>query len=122
VHAIAIAGLCLLAAGSIVMVVLPGIDAFDRYTITATMVVYITGLGVYAPMAIAAALSLFGERAGTASSVVGFAQMAGGALGTLLVAALHDTLPIRAFPVTMAATTLAALAVFPTLRGRAAAA
>jgi DHA1 family bicyclomycin/chloramphenicol resistance-like MFS transporter len=117
-NAIAIAGLCLLSIGSIVMLILPGIDTFNRYTITATMVVYITGLGVFAPMAIAGALSLFGALAGTASSVVGFAQMAGGALGTLFVAALHDSFPIRAFPITMAAMTLAALAVFLLIRPR----
>lgn len=116
VAAIAMSGLGIVTAGCLVMVVLPEIGGFNRYTITATMIVYVTGLGVYAPMAISQALSLFGERAGTASSVVGFAQMTGGAAGTLAVAVLHGWFPVRAFPITMAAMTVAAFAVFLAIR------
>jgi DHA1 family bicyclomycin/chloramphenicol resistance-like MFS transporter len=57
--------------------------------ITATAI-FLLGLGVASPLSSAAALSPFGNKAGVAAALLGFAQMAGGALGTLLAAAISS--------------------------------
>ena len=45
---------------------------------------------IASPLSSAAALSPFGNKAGVAAALLGFAQMAGGALGTLLAAAISS--------------------------------
>jgi len=57
--------------------------------ITATAI-FLLGLGIATPLSSAAALSPFGNKAGVAAALLGFAQMAGGALGTLLAAAISS--------------------------------
>ena len=57
--------------------------------ITATAI-FLLGLGISSPLSSAAALSPFGNKAGVAAALLGFAQMAGGALGTLLAAAISS--------------------------------
>jgi len=57
--------------------------------ITATAI-FLLGLGIATPLSSAAALSPFGNKAGIAAALLGFAQMAGGALGTLLAAAISS--------------------------------
>ena len=57
--------------------------------ITATAI-FLFGLGIASPLSSAAALSPFGNKAGVAAALLGFAQMAGGALGTLLAAAISS--------------------------------
>ena len=57
--------------------------------ITATAI-FLLGLGIASPLSSAAALSPFGNKAGVAAALLGFAQMAGGALGTLLAAAISS--------------------------------
>ena len=57
--------------------------------ITATAI-FLLGLGIASPLSSAAALSPFGNKAGVAAALLGFSQMAGGALGTLLAAAISS--------------------------------
>jgi DHA1 family bicyclomycin/chloramphenicol resistance-like MFS transporter len=56
----------------------------------AATVIFLLGLGIASPLSSAAALSPFGNKAGVAAALLGFAQMAGGALGTLLAAAISS--------------------------------
>jgi DHA1 family bicyclomycin/chloramphenicol resistance-like MFS transporter len=73
---------CVLArAGGIPGIVLP-------------MVVYAFGFGLVMPNATAAALEPYPDMAGVASSLVGFFQMAGGALVGYLVNALYTGTPL----------------------------
>jgi DHA1 family bicyclomycin/chloramphenicol resistance-like MFS transporter len=55
-----------------------------------TTAIFLLGLGIASPLSSAAALSPFGNKAGVAAALLGFAQMAGGALGTLLAAAISS--------------------------------
>jgi MFS transporter, DHA1 family, multidrug resistance protein len=52
--------------------------------------IFLFGLGIVSPLSSAAALSPFGNKAGVAAALLGFSQMAGGALGTLLAAAISS--------------------------------
>ncbi len=55
-----------------------------------TAAIFLLGLGIASPLSSAAALSPFGSKAGVAASLLGFAQMAGAAVGTLLAAAVSS--------------------------------
>jgi DHA1 family bicyclomycin/chloramphenicol resistance-like MFS transporter len=50
--------------------------------------IYLLGVGIASPLSNAAALSPFGDKAGVAAALLGFSQMAGGAFGALLAAAI----------------------------------
>jgi DHA1 family bicyclomycin/chloramphenicol resistance-like MFS transporter len=56
--------------------------------VLALLVVFLYGMGVVNPLSTVAALRPFPEQAGAASALVGFFQMAGGALGTIALNAL----------------------------------
>lgn len=75
-----------------------------------------TGLMI-ALLAALSALQSFSERAGTASAMLGFLQMAGAAAGSALVAVFQDEYPIFAFPLVMLAAMLLGIAFFA-LEGR----
>jgi DHA1 family bicyclomycin/chloramphenicol resistance-like MFS transporter len=109
---LALVGVAVMAASAAAMAaVLAGV-LVHKHVVNAAMVVHVTGLGILMPTAMAAALARFPERAGTAAATIGCLQMAGGALGTVAVSRLQETLPVLAFPSVMAAATLAALAVY----------
>ena len=73
-------------------------------------IMHVTGLGIFLPTAMGAALAHFPTHAGTAAAALGFLQMAGGALGTVAAGHLAPHLPVLAFPSVMAASaTLACL-------------
>jgi DHA1 family bicyclomycin/chloramphenicol resistance-like MFS transporter len=50
--------------------------------------IFLAGLGMVSPLATATALQPFGDRAGLASALVGFLQMAGAAAGVSLTASI----------------------------------
>jgi MFS transporter, DHA1 family, multidrug resistance protein len=52
--------------------------------------IFLFGLGIASPLSSAAALSPFGDKAGVAAALFGFAQMAGAACGALLAAVLSS--------------------------------
>ncbi len=52
--------------------------------------IFLSGLGIASPLSSAAALSPFGDKAGVAAALFGFAQMAGAACGALLAALLSS--------------------------------
>jgi MFS transporter, DHA1 family, multidrug resistance protein len=65
------------------------------------MMIYMLGLGLTLPQAMARALTPFPERAGAASSLAGFIQMAAGAIVGAIVGATIDLTPL-ALPLTLA--------------------
>lgn len=52
------------------------------------ILVFLAGMGTVSPLATATALQPFGDRAGLASALLGFLQMAGAAIGVLLTASI----------------------------------
>jgi len=78
----AIGGIALLLA------VLVAKDSFLLFLLT--VAIFVVGVGIASPLASAAALSPFGDKAGVAAALFGFAQMAGGACGALFAAVLSS--------------------------------
>ena len=83
-----------------------------KHVFTVGMIVFVTGLGVFLPTAVAAALTPFPGIAGSAAAMLGFLQMAGDALGTVAVSALSGATPLFAFPLVMAVSSLFAASWF----------
>jgi MFS transporter, DHA1 family, multidrug resistance protein len=77
--------------------------------IVAPMMLYMLGLGLTMPQAMAKALTPFPERAGAASSLAGFAQMSSGAFVGAVVGGAIEVTPL-ALPCALALAGLAALA------------
>jgi MFS transporter, DHA1 family, multidrug resistance protein len=107
-------GMALLVAGAAAMLAAPLLGQLHRLTIGATMIVFVTGLGLLVPATGAAALAPFKARAGTASALLGAVQMAAAGLGIASVAALQPALPVLAFPIAMALGAALALAAYRT--------
>jgi len=86
------------AIGGIAMLALALADVQSVPAVLAPMAVVLFGLGLSLPVATAAAVGPFARIAGTASALVGFMQMTGGAVVGFLVGRLHDgtTLPMAA--------------------------
>ncbi len=60
------------------------------YAIVGPVILYMVGVGQVLPQALAGALTPFPDRAGTASSLLGFIQMGSGAVVGTLVGVLHN--------------------------------
>jgi DHA1 family bicyclomycin/chloramphenicol resistance-like MFS transporter len=69
-----------LAAGGLSMALLVHFEPPHVLHVLAPMVVYMAGVGLTLPQSFAGAITPFPERAGTASSLLGFAQMTFAAL------------------------------------------
>ncbi len=52
------------------------------------VMIFLAGFGMVSPLATATSLQPFGDRAGLASALLGFLQMAGAAVGTVLTASI----------------------------------
>lgn len=82
----------------------------------AAVTLFVAGMGLINPIGTAIALEPFGDRAGIASALLGFLQMACAAIGTALIGALSVG-PSTAFVwVVLGGMTLAAAVFFPVLR------
>ena len=83
-------GLGVTAVGGIALLlaVLVAKDSFLLFLLT--VAIFVVGVGIASPLASAAALSPFGDKAGVTAALFGFAQMAGGACGALLAAVLSS--------------------------------
>jgi DHA1 family bicyclomycin/chloramphenicol resistance-like MFS transporter len=82
-----------LAAGGASMALLVLIEPPHYLHVLGPMVVYMAGVGMSLPSAMAGAIAPFPERAGTASSLVGFSQMTFAALVGVIVGHLVETTP-----------------------------
>jgi DHA1 family bicyclomycin/chloramphenicol resistance-like MFS transporter len=75
------------------------------------MMIYMIGIGMVMPQSMAAAMTPFPERAGAASSVIGFIQMTSGAVIGAVVGAFVDRSPLP-LPLTLCGMGIAALSIF----------
>ncbi|MFG3756177.1 Bcr/CflA family drug resistance efflux transporter, partial [Klebsiella pneumoniae] len=86
-------GLGVAACGGVALLVAQAIDrSLPAYLLP--VIVFLFGMGIVNPLGTALTLSPFGDRAGLASALVGFLQMAGAAAGVSVTAAL--ALPVMA--------------------------
>lgn len=95
-----VAGLLISLAGSAFMLTFPLLGVVHKFIYNACMFVFVSGLGVVLTLAIAEALRDFPERAGAASAMVGFLQIMGASLGTILVGRLAH-IQFLAVPIAM---------------------
>ena len=102
-------GLALMVTGAAVMAALfsNGIVTFVSFLLP--QLVFLAGLGIVNPVGTAAALQPFPDRAGAASAMLGFLQMGGGTLGTLLLTQMPGATPLP-LPLTMGAIAVLGLA------------
>ena len=114
---LAMIGLALMGAGATIALALPLLGLVHKHGFNLGIVTTVTGLGVLMPTAVAAALSEFPTRAGSASAFLGFSQMAFGAIATLIVGALQPALPLLAYPCVMAASAVAGAGALLLARG-----
>jgi len=84
----------------------------------AAVTLFLGGMGLVNPVATAIALEPFGDRAGIASALLGFMQMACAALGTALIGSLLIGAAAAYSLVVCGGTLLAALIFYPALRDR----
>jgi len=89
-------GAALLAAGGLGVAAVVAAGITGGVWLVAAMAVYLAGLGLAMPQAIAGALTPFPERAGTASSLMGFAQQS---VAAIVTAAVGEYLGPSAWPV-----------------------
>jgi MFS transporter, DHA1 family, multidrug resistance protein len=73
---------------ALLVAVLVAKNSFLPFLVTAA--IFLLGVGIASPLSSAAALSPFGSKAGVAAALLGFSQMAGGASGALLAAAVSS--------------------------------
>jgi DHA1 family bicyclomycin/chloramphenicol resistance-like MFS transporter len=96
-----------LAAGGLAMVAAVTMDLRSPFALAVPMALYLYGLGLAMPQAMAGALMPFPERAGAASSLLGFLQqLTASAVGI----AVGQTLGASALPLAVAIAVMGALA------------
>jgi MFS transporter, DHA1 family, multidrug resistance protein len=77
-----------IGAVALLLAVLVANNAFLPFLFTTA--IFLFGVGIASPLSSAAALSPFGNKAGVAAALFGFAQMAGAACGALLAAVVSN--------------------------------
>lgn len=82
-----ILGLGIAVAGGLMLLAAHWID-HSIWSYLIPVLVFLAGMGTVSPLATATALQPFGDRAGLASALLGFLQMAGAAIGVLLTASI----------------------------------
>jgi DHA1 family bicyclomycin/chloramphenicol resistance-like MFS transporter len=78
-------GAAVQAFGGICMIAVVASGHASAFTLVTTVAIYLGGMGLVLPQAAAGALTRFPERAGAASSLVGFVQQSGAAIVGALV-------------------------------------
>ena len=104
-------GTVVMAAGGLTMAAVVGLGFSNVGWLVGTMTIYLAGMGLALPQTQAAALTPFPDRAGTASSLLGFAQQSSAAITAV---AIGQYLGQSAWPVagTIAATGCASLVIW----------
>ncbi len=103
------AGVLLGVAGGGVLAGLAWAGIATITAVVAPMILVFASCGLVLPNATAAAIAPFARMAGSASAMLGFIQMAGGALAGYLVGRLHDGTTVPMAEVVLATTVLALL-------------
>ena len=114
-------GAAAMAAGGIAMVLAVGFGLASAAALVLPMALYLAGLGMVLPQAIAGAMTPFPERAGAASALLGFVQQSTAALcGALVGVLLGSTAwPLAGVIAAMGCATLALWVATRAVRGRA---
>jgi DHA1 family bicyclomycin/chloramphenicol resistance-like MFS transporter len=96
-------GCATLASGGLIMAAVVALGLTNVLWFVGAMTIYLAGLGFALPMAMAGALTPFPDRAGTASSLMGFAQQSSAALaaGCIGLYLGHSAWPVAAVVATM---------------------
>ena len=81
-------GVAAQAIGGLAMIAALAFGLRSPASLVAPMAIYLIGLGLTLPQAIAGAMHPYKDRAGTASSLIGFLQQSGAALCGLIVGQL----------------------------------
>ena len=84
-----IIGLCVAALGGVTLLLAHWAD-HSIWTYFIPVMIFLTGFGMVSPLATATTLQPFGDKAGLASALLGFFQMAGAAVGVVLTAAISS--------------------------------
>jgi DHA1 family bicyclomycin/chloramphenicol resistance-like MFS transporter len=116
-------GAAALAAGGLGMVAALALGFTSALSLVLPVAIYLAGLGMVLPQAIAGAMTPFPERAGAASALLGFIQQCAAALCGAVVGWLlgENAWPLAAAVAAMGCTTLVIWISTRALRGRAAA-
>jgi MFS transporter, DHA1 family, multidrug resistance protein len=98
-----------LAGGGLAMVIAAAVGATSPFALALPMALYLCGLGLAMPQAMAGALMPFPDRAGAASSLLGFLQQAVGSSAGILVGQMlgGSALPLALVIASMGALALA---------------
>lgn len=111
---VGMAGILLATTGGLWLVLQSGAPTQVQFMAAVTL--FLTGMGLINPIGTAIALEPFGDRAGIASALLGFLQMACAAIGTAIIGALSVG-PATAFAwVVFGGMMLAAALFYPVLR------
>jgi DHA1 family bicyclomycin/chloramphenicol resistance-like MFS transporter len=115
-------GAAAMAAGGLAMVMAVALGLSSAASLVLPMALYLAGLGMVLPQAIAGAMTPFPERAGAASALLGFVQQSAAALCGAVVGALLGTSawPLAAAVAAMGCATLGLWILTRALRARAA--
>jgi len=81
------------AAGGALMALLALLEIYSAAAVVGPHMIYMVGVGIVMPQAMAGALAPFPRIAGTSSALLGFIQMAFAALVGLFVGHFHDGTP-----------------------------
>ncbi|RXF73665.1 multidrug effflux MFS transporter [Hansschlegelia zhihuaiae] len=105
-------GAAAVAVGGLLMLGLVALGPKTPAAVVVPMMIYLFGVGLVMPQAMASALQPFPERAGAASSLVGFAQMTFGAIVGVALGRTLGQESMLALPVAVASFGTATLALF----------
>jgi len=96
-------GCATLAIGGLIMAAVVALGFTNVFWFVGAMTIYLAGLGFALPMAMAGALTPFPDRAGTASSLMGFTQQSGAAIaaGAIGLYLGHSAWPVASVVSTM---------------------
>jgi MFS transporter, DHA1 family, multidrug resistance protein len=78
-------GCVILAAGGLIMAAVVALELSNVVWFVGSMTIYLAGLGLALPAAMAGALTPFHDRAGTASSLMGFTQQSAAAISAAAI-------------------------------------
>ncbi len=111
-HKIVLFGLILNVTAGALILGMPLAGFLHKHILTACMVLFVTGFGIFMPTAVAAAIRDFPQKAGTAAAMIGFLQMVGGALAAMVVSLMQSQFPVLSFPIVMCVCTGSAFLLF----------
>jgi MFS transporter, DHA1 family, multidrug resistance protein len=89
-------GTALMAAGGLLMAAVVALGLSSVIWLVAGMTIYLTGMGISMPQTLAGAITPFHDRAGTASSLLGFSQQSTASIAAAIIGAYlgHSAWPV----------------------------